>query len=56
MKKISFFALGFLLLTSCFEQESVPNAEARKRVQAFAEAYFNYDFQRAAELVTPESM
>ena len=56
MKKTSFLALGILLLTSCLEQEPVPNAEARNRVQAFAEAYFNYDFQRAAELVTPESM
>ena len=56
MKKTSFLALGILLLTSCIEQEPVPNAEARNRVQAFAEAYFNYDFQRAAELVTPESM
>ena len=56
MKKTSFLALGILLLTSCVEQEPVPNAEARNRVQAFAEAYFNYDFQRAAELVIPESM
>ena len=56
MKKTSFLALGILLLTSCIEQEPVPNAEVRNRVQAFAEAYFNYDFLRAAELVTPESM
>ena len=56
MKKTSLLTVGILLLTACHQQENDPYAEARQRVQDFAEAYFNYDYQRAAELITPESM
>lgn len=56
MKKAPILIAGILLLAACHEQEAVPHAKARSRVQEFAEAYFNYDFQRAGKLVTPESM
>ena len=56
MKKTPFVIAGILLLTACQEREPMPDAKARSRVQSFAEAYFNYDFQRAGELITPESM
>ena len=44
-----------LLLTACDSERSKPDSAVGQQAWAFADAYFNYDFKRAVELVTPES-
>lgn len=49
------FAFGLLLCTSCDQAEKNPDAKILEYVSAFADAYFNYDFEKARKMVTPDS-
>lgn len=44
-----------LVISACSEGVQEDMSAAEKSIQHFAEAYFNYDFQEAYELITPES-
>lgn len=55
MKRFVLFALGLLLCIGCEQSEKDLDAEVLERVAAFAEAYFNYDFEKALKMVTPDS-
>jgi predicted lipid-binding transport protein (Tim44 family) len=55
MKYYAFFIIALMGLTACTEMHSAHNERVEKCANAFAEAYFNYDFMAARELVTPES-
>ena len=44
-----------MLFIGCYETEKDPDAKVLSNVTAFAEAYFNYDFEKAKRMVTPES-
>lgn len=43
------------MLAACGSGASSPDEQIRRSAQDFAEAYFNYDYQRAVELTVPES-
>ena len=55
MKRVLLFAFTLLLCVSCDQAEKDPDAMVVERVAAFASAYFNYDFEKALKLVTPDS-
>lgn len=55
MKRFVLFALGLLLCISCEQTEKDLDAKVLEHVAAFAEAYFNYDFEKARRMVTPNS-
>ena len=55
MKRLVMFALGLLLLAGCEREKKDPDAKVLERVAAFADAYFNYDFEKARRMVTPDS-
>jgi hypothetical protein len=54
MKKKVFW-VGLVVLFACSEGEQENMSAAERNILNFAEAYFNYDFQQASELITPES-
>ena len=45
----------WLALLGCHEAETAPEEKVMVQAAAFADAYFNYDFDRARKMVTPES-
>lgn len=55
MNRFVLFALGLLLCISCEQTEKDLDAKVLEHVAAFAEAYFNYDFEKARRMVTPNS-
>ncbi len=55
MKRLVLFALGLLLCIGCEQTEKDLDAKVLEHVAAFAEAYFNYDFEKARKMVTPDS-
>ena len=55
MKKCMFFVAAVLATASCQETPAQMDEEAGRKATAFATAYFNYDFKKALETVTPES-
>ena len=55
MKYYALFLTGALCLTACSESHHVLDEQVEKCANAFAEAYFNYEFMEARERVTPES-
>lgn len=54
MKKIAFL-IGLAVISACSERDKEDMSGAESNILHFAEAYFNYDFQQASELITPES-
>lgn len=44
-----------LCMAACEGQNSSERTVAEKVTEAFADAYFNYDFKRAEKYITPES-
>jgi len=55
MKHYALFLIGALCLTACSESHHVRDEQVEECANAFAEAYFNYDFMEARERVAPES-
>ena len=55
MKKSALFLTAAIVLTACSDSLSSQQTKAGRAATAFAEAYFNYDLQKAIELTTPES-
>lgn len=55
MKKYLFLVATAWLLINCKETATDPDSSMSDKAQAFAEAYFNYDYQEAVKHVTPES-
>lgn len=55
MKNYTLFIIGSLLMAACAGQQSASVDAAKSQIEAFAEAYFNYDFRQAEKYVTPES-
>ncbi len=43
-------------MAACGGESSPTDEQIRHSAQDFAEAYFNYDYQRASELTVPESV
>lgn len=52
-KQSIFLAVLFFLLASC--SDSIEKNQQLKIIDGFAESYFNYNFQSAANYCTPES-
>ena len=50
-----FITAALLLATACQEMRQTEDEAANSQALAFAQAYFNLDFERAARLATPES-
>ena len=55
MKNLVLLIICVCFFAGCEEKEQDPHAKARQRASDFAEAYFNYEFEKARKLVTPES-
>ena len=55
MKRFAFFMTAVAVLTACADSLSSQQEKAGRAATAFAEAYFNYDLQKAIEWTTPES-
>lgn len=55
MKMYGLWLSCLLCMTACEGQNSSERTVAEKATEAFSEAYFNYDFKRAEQYVTPES-
>ena len=55
MKKSLLFILCCLAFSGCYEAETAPDAKVLVRAAEFADAYFNYNFEKARKMVTPES-
>ena len=55
MKNCQYLIFCLFLFMGCGHKKEDPNLEIEKRCTAFAEAYFNYDFESAQKLVTPDS-
>ena len=55
MKNYTLFIIGSLLMAACAGQQSASVDAAKSQIEAFAEAYFNYDFHEAEQYVIPES-
>jgi hypothetical protein len=55
MKKSTLLMVAVATLTACSDNLSSLQEKAGRSATSFAEAYFNYDYVRANELITPES-
>ena len=55
MRKYLLFMVAIMLLNACSQSAADPDAAVKAQAQRFAEAYFNYDFDKACRFVTPES-
>jgi len=55
MKKFTLFLMAIVAIWGCETDSSDYDKEVREVAAAFAEAYFNYDFEEARKLVTDDS-
>ena len=55
MKKSLLLIIGLCLFVGCSEGDADPDLKVKERASEFAEAYFNYDFERVQKLITADS-
>ena len=55
MRKTLLIVFCCLAIWGCREAETAPEEKVMARAAAFADAYFNYDFETARKMVTPDS-
>ena len=55
MKKSLLLIIGLCLFVGCSEGDADSDLKVKERASEFAEAYFNYDFERVQKLITADS-